>query len=103
VLGGVDYSSPGHGMIALHTNKGITFDLDAIRRANPGYKLLRFRAVAGIAVPPDNNLIANGEFSSGIGGWVGSGTRGSLAADVSSPDHHTPVPSSAARTPFTRS
>ena len=46
-LGGVDYSSSGHGSIFLHANKGITFDLEAIRRANPGCKLLRFLAVAG--------------------------------------------------------
>jgi hypothetical protein len=31
----------------LHSNKGITFDLDAIRRANSRRTLLRFRAVAG--------------------------------------------------------
>jgi hypothetical protein len=47
VLDGVDYSSAGHGLLFLHANKGITFDLGAIRRANPGCKLLRFRAVAG--------------------------------------------------------
>ena len=46
-LDGVDYASPGHGLLFLHANKGITFDLAAIRRANPGYKLIRFRAVAG--------------------------------------------------------
>jgi hypothetical protein len=46
-LAGVDYSSAGHGVLWLHANKGITFDLDAIRRANPGGKLLRFCAVAG--------------------------------------------------------
>ena len=27
--------------------RAVTFDLDAVRRANPNYKLLRFRAVAG--------------------------------------------------------
>jgi hypothetical protein len=47
VLDGVDYSSAGHGLLFLHANKGITFDLGAIRRANPGCKLLRFRTVAG--------------------------------------------------------
>jgi hypothetical protein len=48
-LGGVEYNSPAHGMIAMHANKGVTFDLDAIRRANPGWRLLRFRGVAGNA------------------------------------------------------
>ena len=47
VLGGVDYASPPHCLLFLHANNGITFDLDAIRRANPGCRLLRFRAVAG--------------------------------------------------------
>ena len=47
VLGGIDYASPGHGVLGMHANKGITFDLEAIRRANPGYRLVRFRATAG--------------------------------------------------------
>jgi hypothetical protein len=51
ILDGIDYSTPGHGMIALHANSGVTFDLAAIRRANPGWKLLRFRGVAGLAEP----------------------------------------------------
>jgi hypothetical protein len=46
-LAGVDYATTGHGLLFLHANKGITFDLDAIRRANPGCKMLRFRAAAG--------------------------------------------------------
>lgn len=46
-MDGIDYSSPGHGQLALCANKGITFDLAAIRRANPGFKLVRFRAVTG--------------------------------------------------------
>jgi hypothetical protein len=47
VLGDVDYSSSGHGLLYMHANKGITFDLDAIRHANPGYKLVRFHTVVG--------------------------------------------------------
>ena len=31
----------------VHANKGITFNLDAIRRSNPGHEVLRLRAVAG--------------------------------------------------------
>ena len=48
-LEGVDYGSPGHGALWLQANRGITFDLEAIRRANPGCKPVRFRAVAGCA------------------------------------------------------
>ena len=46
-LNGIDYSRPGHGLLWMHANKGITFDLEAIRRANPNCKLLCFRAMAG--------------------------------------------------------
>lgn len=49
VLTGVDYALSGHGALLMHANKGITFDLEAIRRANPGCKLLRFVTVAGNA------------------------------------------------------
>jgi len=52
--GGVDYNKPGHSMIGLHANAGITFDLDAIREAT-GIVELRFSAVAGYGgrtVPP---------------------------------------------------
>lgn len=46
-LGNVDYASAGHGLLFLHANKGITFDLDAVRRANPGSNVVRFRSTAG--------------------------------------------------------
>jgi hypothetical protein len=89
-LGGIDYASSSHGMIAMHANKGVTFDLDAVRRANPGWKPLRFRGVAGIAsrTGQAENLIPNGSFTSGIDGWIGGGATGSLTADTSSPDGH---------------
>ena len=51
LLEGVNYASPGHAWFYLHANKGITFDLDAIRRAKPGCRLLRFRATAGNTEP----------------------------------------------------
>ena len=46
-LEGINYASSGHGLLFLHSNKGITFDLDAIRRANPESRLTQFRAVVG--------------------------------------------------------
>jgi hypothetical protein len=46
-LGEVDYATPDHGYLALVSNNGITFDLEAIRRANPGCKLVRFLATLG--------------------------------------------------------
>jgi hypothetical protein len=51
ILGAVDYSSAGHNVLHLHANQGITFDLAAIRRANPNCKILRFRAVTGNSEP----------------------------------------------------
>jgi len=47
VLDGGDYTRPGHGVLFLHANKGITFNLEAIRKANPAWKPIRFCAVAG--------------------------------------------------------
>jgi hypothetical protein len=46
-LEGVDYSGPDHSVLAMHANKAITFDLGAIRRANRGCTVLRFRAMIG--------------------------------------------------------
>ncbi len=47
VLSGIDYAAPPHCLLFMHASSGITFDLEAIRRANPSCRLLRFRAVAG--------------------------------------------------------
>ena len=37
----------GHSMIGMHSNKGITFDLEAIRGANPGCSIATFTATVG--------------------------------------------------------
>ena len=42
---GVDYSKPGHGLLLIVPNQGITFDLEAIRRANPGYAITNLRSI----------------------------------------------------------
>jgi hypothetical protein len=44
-IGAIDYNTPGHGVLLMRTNKGVTFDLAAIRAAHPGRKFTRFRAV----------------------------------------------------------
>lgn len=67
-LNGIDFATPGHSMIALHANKGITFDLDAIRHANGGLHLERFlslvgntaSATGGYWVFLDGQLVASG-------------------------------------------
>ncbi len=38
----------GRGLLALHTNAGITFDLDAIRQTTHGARPVRFQARAGM-------------------------------------------------------
>ena len=46
-LWGIDYGAPDRSVLGMISNKGITFNLEAIRRANPGCKICRFVAVAG--------------------------------------------------------
>ena len=46
-LDSVDYAGRGHSVLSLPPNKGITFDLAAIRRANPDARIVRFTAVGG--------------------------------------------------------
>lgn len=50
-LGSIDYGSPGHGVLVMHANKAITFDLEAIRHMNQDCRLVRFRAMAGNTEP----------------------------------------------------
>jgi mono/diheme cytochrome c family protein len=44
--GGIDFTKDGHSLLGLHANAGITFDLDAIRRAT-GEEGLRLSAKLG--------------------------------------------------------
>jgi RNA polymerase sigma-70 factor len=48
-LGGVDYGSPQHPALAMHANRGISFDLDAIRASLPGLRIATFSALCGIS------------------------------------------------------
>jgi hypothetical protein len=45
VIGDVDYGAAGHGAVLLRTNKGVTFDLAALRAAHPERTFTRFRTV----------------------------------------------------------
>ncbi|MBI1371200.1 MAG: hypothetical protein GC159_00330 [Phycisphaera sp.] len=47
VLDGVDYSAEGRSLLGFHANKGITFDLAAIRAEYPEWNIQRFTAIAG--------------------------------------------------------
>ena len=46
-VGGVDYDTLGHSILVMRANKGVTFDLAAIRAAYPHRKVAQFHAVAG--------------------------------------------------------
>ncbi len=59
VLQGQAYGTREHPALALHSNAGITFDLDALRRDMPGLKITRFTARCGITEDVRTHL-ANG-------------------------------------------
>ncbi len=52
-IDGINYAAEPNSMIGLHANKGITFDLAAVRRAT-GYRRLRFRTVAAYGGAAEN-------------------------------------------------
>lgn len=58
-LGGVDYSGKPHSVLCMPTNKGITFDLKAIRHANPNLEIINFTAVAGNTETRSDKIFAD--------------------------------------------
>ncbi len=50
-LDGVDFATPGHSILGLHANAGITFDLAEIRKVS-GFAKLRFTAQVGFGAGP---------------------------------------------------
>ncbi len=44
-VGEIDYAAAPHGVLLLHANNAITFDLDAIRKAHPDDRIVRFRTM----------------------------------------------------------
>ncbi len=51
IMKGKVYGVPSAPLLVAHANAGITFDLDAIRHAQPGTRILRFSSQAGILDP----------------------------------------------------
>ncbi len=49
VLGGRTYGTAAHPGLAMHANRGITFDLDTIRSALAGMRIDRFSMLCGIS------------------------------------------------------
>jgi hypothetical protein len=50
-LRGIDFSSAGHSMLAMHANSGLTFDLALIHQTY-GHSPLRLRALVGFGASP---------------------------------------------------
>lgn len=49
VLGGNEYGTRQRPAIFLHSNLGITFDLDAVRNSMPDFRIAEFRSLCGIS------------------------------------------------------
>ncbi len=57
---GGKFTPQRRGLLGMHSNVGITFDLEAIRRAHPGLAPTSFRAVGGLADKPFSLLRSEG-------------------------------------------
>jgi hypothetical protein len=65
----------GRGLLCMHANAGITFNLDAIRKTNVDRRPVRFRTVGGMAkvdssAQSPNATVFTANFSDGAEGWV---------------------------------
>ena len=49
ILNGQTYGTKESPALALHSNAGITFDLDALRADMPGIQIVKFKAICGIS------------------------------------------------------
>ena len=73
-LGGGEQFMPKHrGLLCMHANAGITFNLEAIRKMYPGRRPVRFRAYAGVAKA--NTITYTASFNRSIEGWEQGGLR----------------------------
>lgn len=61
-LQGQAYGTSLHPALNMHTNAGITFDLDAIRASNPGARIRRFEALCGISETNPGRRTGHTEF-----------------------------------------
>jgi hypothetical protein len=55
LLGQTDLTKPGHGVVATHSNVGLTIDLAAVRRLYPDKTIARFRCEVGNEEPKQHN------------------------------------------------
>jgi hypothetical protein len=54
MLRGVDYAKPGHGLLFIHSNTGLTFNLAGIRRLHTGSLLTSFHCIVGNSFVPSS-------------------------------------------------
>lgn len=70
LLGGKEYGTPGAGMIHIHSNLGITFDLNQIRQHIPGLKIVGFSSLCGITETAQQMPGYNSAVHSWVDFWV---------------------------------
>ena len=69
-LGRGEQFMPQHrGLLCMHANAGITFNLEAIRKMYPGQRPIRLRAIAGVAKANTNAITYTATFNDGLEGW----------------------------------
>lgn len=69
---GEQFAPHRRGLLCMHTNAGITFNLEAMRELHPGSRPARFRTLAG--VPKVNSVIYTADFGAGNEGWEEGGS-----------------------------
>jgi hypothetical protein len=70
LLGGKEYGRPGSPMIHMHSNMGITFDLNQIRQSIPGLKIVGFSSLCGITETAQQMPGYNSAVHSWVDFWV---------------------------------
>lgn len=95
---GVDFTNPPHGLLVLRGNKGITFDLKKICKANPGMKITHFRSLAANTENSATLKLFAGPFRADL--WViidgvAVYTRTGLASTDGTLDLDIPIPEGA--------
>lgn len=88
IIDGVNYAAPTRGLVRMHANAGVCFDLQAIREAHPGLTTARFRtglsnreATRRRPNDPNRNLAASVDVWVLVDGELRFSQRGVSTAD----------------------
>ena len=97
MVDGVDFTKLPQGLLVLRGNKGITFDLEKIRNANPGMKITKFRSLAANTEKSTELKLVDGPFRAdlwvivdGVAAYVRTGLssrEGTLDIDIPIPEN----------------